>query len=199
MEDEALVAAYLQGDTEAFNTLAERHQERIYRLAFRLLGNRDDAQDAVQEVLLRLLKSLPRYRAVAKFSTWLYRLAANTCIDLHRRRSGGAVLEPLDEDRPAPEAAADPETQCEAGFRELVLNLALQALPEPQRLVLVLRDREELSNPEAADILGIDVGTLKSRLHRARGALRRVLQSGVCVPGYEQLGPVHITAAGAVE
>lgn len=197
MGDEALVAAYVQGDHEAFNTLAERHQERIYRLAYRMLGDREDAYDAVQEVLLRLLKSLPRYRPTAKFSTWLYRLAANTCIDVRRRRSSGAVLEPLDEERPAPEA--DPEALCEAGFRELVLNLALHALPEAQRLVLVLRDWEELSNQQVAEILGIEVGTLKSRLHRARAALRRVLESGVSVPGYEQLGRVHLTAAGTVE
>lgn len=116
---------------------------------------------------------------------------------MRRRRNTRAVLQPLDEERPAP--AADPDIQCEAGFRELVLNLALQALPEAQRLVLVLRDREELSNQQAAEILGIDVGTLKSRLHRARAALRRVLESGVSVPGYEQLGRVHLTAAGTVE
>lgn len=197
MTDEELVARYLQGDAEAFNTLAGRYQERMQRLAMRLLGNSEDALDAVQETMVHLLRSLPSFQGQARFSTWLYRLAVNTCIDCRRHRGRSAPTVTLDSAEPrSEELTEDPDVHCEKGFREVVIDQALKALPGPQRLLIVLRDKEELPYEEIAAILNIEVGTLKSRLHRARGALRRVLEAGIKVPGYEQEGVVRITPSG---
>lgn len=200
MTDEELVARFAGGDAEAFNILAARYEERLYRIACRLLGNRDDALDAVQEMLVRLMRSLPGFRGEARFSTWLYRLAANTCADYRRRLAAGRVTHALDLDADPPMAAPDedPDRRCEREHRERLIEQALRMLPESQRLLLVLRDLEGLSNHEVADILGIEVGALKSRLHRARAALRRVLEAGVTVEGEERLGRFQFTASGAL-
>lgn len=195
MTDESLVERHLAGDHDAFNQLAARHQDRLYRLAYRLIGNHEDALDAVQEVLLRLLRALPSFRGEARFSTWLYRLAANTCVDC-RRQQRAPRTEALHADLPDDTPEQDPDHQCEKGFRTTVVEHALRELPDDQRLVLVLRDLEGLSNPAAAEVLGIEVGTLKARLHRARGALRRVMDNGVVVAGHEQIGRVRFTPAG---
>lgn len=196
MSDEQLVSRYLSGDSQAFDLLARRYQERLYRLAYRMLGNREDALDAVQETLVRLLRSLSGFQGQAKFSTWLYRLAANTCIDYRRQRGRGAQTVPLEVEVAPVELVEDPDVHCEKGFREYVLNQALKQLPDAQRLLIILRDREGLAYEQIAAVLGIEVGTLKSRLHRARGALRRVLEAGVTVTGYEQAGMVRVTPTG---
>ncbi len=200
MDDLRLVHAFQHGDIDAFSTLVARHEAMLYRIARRMLQNEADAQDAVQEMLLRLLKALPHFRADAKFTTWLYRLATNTCIDIQRRQGRMAPTTSLPDDLPlaAPAAQADPDHQCERNFRQHLLDQALRELPEPQRMLLVLRDREGLSNQEVADILGVEVGTLKARLHRARGALRRLLESGVQVEGQEQQGRYRLDPSGAI-
>jgi len=179
MRDEELVTRYQQGQSEAFDELTSRYQKKLYRLAYRMLGNHDDAQDAVQEVHIRLLKSLPNFLATAKFGTWLYRLAANTIIDFHRRRKSRGVHVPIEIELQSPVEQSDPDHHCEAGARQEALRLALQQLPEEQRTLLILRDREGMSNQEVANILGTEVGTLKSRLHRARRGLRKLLESGM--------------------
>lgn len=199
MTDEVLVARHLQGDPEAFNQLAERHQDLIYRVTLRMLGNHEDALDAVQEVLLRLLRALPRFRGESRFSTWLYRLAANTAIDMHRRRQSRVQPVAVDPDLSVEAPNSDPDHQCETAFREHLLNEALKQMEESQRLLLVLRDREGLTNEEVAGILGIKVGTLKARLHRARGALRRLLESGVQVKDGGVQGRFVLTAHGLAE
>lgn len=190
-----LIQAYLAGDRSAFDLLAARHQEMLYRVAYRMLGDHEEAQDAVQEMLVRLTRSLGQYKAEAKFSTWLYRLAVNTCIDIQRRRSK-LQSAPMPADLEAPQSQADPDLHCERAFREHLLNQALKQVPEEQRLLLMLRDREGLTNQEVAEILGIGVGTLKARLHRARAALRRVLEEGVTVPGQEEQGRYRVAPSG---
>lgn len=198
MQTDQLIVRYLEGDQEAFNDLAAAHQDLIYRLAYRTLGNHEDALDAVQEVLVRVMRSLPNFRGESKFTTWLYRLTVNTCIDYRRSLHRTAEPLPLDLDLAVEAPNQDPDTMCEHQFREFLIDQALQELPESQRLLVQLRDREGLSNQEVADILGLDVGTLKSRLHRARGALRRVLEQGVMVRGQERQGRFAIDPSGAV-
>lgn len=194
MNDELLVTRYVQGDADAFNILVSRYENRLYGMALRMLGNHEDALDAVQEILVRLMRSLPNFRGDAKFSTWLFRLTANTCVDYRRKlyRRSNPLTEELNLQMEAPDQ--DPDHRCASRFREQLIDEAIRKLPEAQRTLLVLRDREGLSNQEVADILAIDVGTLKSRLHRARGALRRLLEAGVVVKGYEQLGPQNLAA-----
>lgn len=192
--DEELVAAYLQGDKEAFEELVLRYEDRLYRLSFRMLGNHHDALDAVQEILIKLMAALPKFEGRSRFGTWLYRLAANTCLDLRRKRgrsaaesldatlqySPGASLSMLEENQ----AMETPDEYVDHQYRENLIRVALEQLPESQRQLLILRDLEDLSNSQVAEMLGIEVGALKARLHRARQALKRVLDAGVMVPGY---------------
>lgn len=207
MDEEQLLARVRGGDGGALNDLLEIYQERVYRLAYRMLGNEEDAKDAVQEILLRLSSSIVNFRGTAKFSTWTYRVAYNTCVDVQRRRKQWFTLIPFEElsaeaIRLVPSGSTmstDPDALCEERFREKLLNQALATLSESQRVVLWLRDWEGLSNKEVATVFGISEGTLKARLHRARGALRRTLEEGVDVPGHEQVGRFHVTAAGQIE
>ncbi|MDB4897185.1 MAG: polymerase ECF-type sigma factor [Firmicutes bacterium] len=191
--DEELVAAYLKGQKSAFEEIVRRYEDRLYRLSFRMLGNHHDALDAVQEILLKLMAALPKFQGRSRFGTWLYRLAANTCLDIRRKRgrtaaesleatlehSPGASLAVLDNHTPD-----SPDEFAEQHYRENLVRAALGKLPATQRRLLELRDLEDLSNSQVADLLGIEVGALKARLHRARQALKRILDSGVYVPGY---------------
>lgn len=199
LSDEELVERYRRGCVEALDDLIRRHERRIYRMAYRMVGSHEDALDLVQEVALKLMRALPRFKGDSRFSTWLYRLTANTCIDFYRKRGRHQAMS-LDE-MPAvplfePEAVSDPEVHVEDSQRELVVNAALQLLPEKQRQLIELRDRSGFSNLEVAEMLGLDVGTLKARLHRARGALRRVLTSGIYVDAGPGLGKIKVTPEG---
>lgn len=198
MNDELLIQRFQEGNSEAFNELAARYQEKLHRMAYRMLGSHHDAMDAVQEILLRLLRSLPSFRGEAKFSTWLYRLASNTIIDYRRRLYRREPDLPLEFDLQIEGPNTDPDSMCEAAFKEYLIDQGLKQLPEAQRLLVVLRDREGLANQEVADILGIDIGTLKSRLHRARGALRRILEEGVVVEGQERQGRFQLDPGGSL-
>jgi RNA polymerase sigma-70 factor (ECF subfamily) len=191
--DEELVAAYLKGNKIAFEEIVRRYEDRLYRLSFRMLGNHHDALDAVQEILLKLLAALPKFQGRSRFGTWLYRLAANTCLDIRRKRgrTSAESLEATLEHSPATSLAVlddrpmdNPDLFVEQQYRENLVRAALSQLPETQRQLLTLRDLEDLSNSQVADILGIEIGALKARLHRARQALRRQLDIGVAVPGY---------------
>ena len=207
MEEEQLLARVRAGDHNALNDLLERYQERVYRLAFRMLGNEEDAKDAVQDILLRLSNSITNFRGTSKFSTWTYRVAYNTCVDFQRRRkpwSNVIPFEGLSEQTAGlvpfgSTINSDPDVLCEERFREKLLNQALASLSESQRAVLWLRDWEGLSNKEVATVFGVSEGTLKARLHRARGALRRTLEEGVAVAGHEQAGRFYVTATGQIE
>lgn len=196
LTDEQLVTSHLEGDLSAFTQLVVRYEDKLYRLAYRMLGNHHDALDAVQEILIKLLASLGKFQHRSAFGTWLYRLAANTCLDVRRKR-GRIAAESLDEAlKTSPRTAMaaldspayDPDAFFEQQFQEELVRAALKHLPDGQRTLLELRDIDQLSNQEVADMLGIEVGALKARLHRARQALRRVLDAGVAVPGYQNGG-----------
>jgi RNA polymerase sigma-70 factor (ECF subfamily) len=191
--DEELVAAYLKGNKAAFEEIVRRYEDRLYRLSFRMLGNHHDAMDAVQEILLKLMAALPKFQGRSRFGTWLYRLAANTCLDIRRKRGRTAAesLEAALEHSPSvalsvldDRLADNPDVYVEQQYREEMVRAALKQLPESQRQLLILRDLEDLSNSQVAELMGIEVGALKARLHRARQALKRALDNGVMVPGY---------------
>lgn len=203
LTDEQLVASHLNGDPSAFTQLVVRYEDKLYRLAYRMLGNHHDALDAVQEILIKLLAALGKFQHRSAFGTWLYRLAANTCLDVRRKR-GRTAAESLDEAlKTAPRTAMaaldspeyDPDAFFEQQFQEELVRTALRHLPDGQRTLLELRDIDQLTNQEVANMLGIEVGALKARLHRARQALKRVLDAGVAVPGYQNGG--HARAAHA--
>jgi len=186
-EEAALIRRCQQGDSAAFDLLIAAHANRVYNLSYRLLGSAADAEDASQEAFVRAFSSLRRFRGQAAFSTWLHRIALNVCRDeLKRRRRRPlpfASLQGENDDSPSePEdfllggdAAADPQALLEKNLRKEQVQAALNALPEYYRLAVVLCDMEGRTYEEAAEILNTNVGTVKSRLHRARQSLQQIL------------------------
>jgi RNA polymerase sigma-70 factor (ECF subfamily) len=179
--DEQLLAAARQGDTAALETLLMRYQPHLYRFGLRMCGNVADAGDVAQESLISMARSLRDFRGDSSVSSWLYTIARRFCIK-KRRRSKFAPAREESLDAPGADAArrlADPAPSPEqtATNQELAaaLTQAIDALDPPQREVLVLRDVEGLSAPEVAKILGVSVDAIKSRLHRARIAVRQTL------------------------
>jgi RNA polymerase sigma-70 factor (ECF subfamily) len=169
-------------DERAFRELIESHRDRVYNICYRMLGNRHESEDVAQEVFITVFKQIDTFREEAKFSTWLYRVAVNHCknrIKYLARRFDKARDE-LDEQgtngtpigAPVPDS---PDRALEGAQMEKLMQDAIAALEEDQRIVVVLRDVEDLSIEEICEITGLPDGTVKSRLHRARLVLRKKL------------------------
>lgn len=173
--DQRLVQQVLDGDARAFPELVQRHDARLRALASKLLaGDRERMDDAMQEAYVRAYRSLGRFRADAELGTWLYRIVYNACIDEIRR--GRRRPEPVDARQwDAPVATTGPEGAASAADEVL---RALAALPEDQRVTVVLVDGEGFDHHQAAEILGVAPGTVASRLSRARATMRRTLGDG---------------------
>jgi RNA polymerase sigma-70 factor (ECF subfamily) len=169
-DDVALIAAARAGDRTAIDELLARYQPSIYRFGLRMCGDEESAREVLQETMLAAFRHLPGFRGDAALSTWLYQIARSFCI---KERRGVRATTTLDDATPDPAQAPDRA----AHAREIgaALATAIGALPADQREVLVLRDVEGLSAEQAARVVGIEVGALKSRLHRARMALREAL------------------------
>jgi formate dehydrogenase major subunit len=165
--DTELIAAAQSGDRRAVEELLTRYQERIYRFGLRMCGDEESAREVLQETMLAAFRNLPGFRGQASLSTWLYQIARSFCIKARRGVRPGIPL-----DAKVPDQGLAPDMQAHAREIGRALSDAIEALPSEQRAILVLRDVEGLSAHEAADVIGIDVGALKSRLHRARMALR---------------------------
>jgi RNA polymerase sigma-70 factor (ECF subfamily) len=178
--DRELVERWQAGDLDAFSALVRRHQQRVFRLLVRMLGNREEAEDVAQETFLNLHRHGRRFRRESRFSTFLYRVAANAA--LNRRRSLGrerSRMEALATRQAAgddlPSGPRGPDDQAMKGELRRRIEDALQTLPERLRLPLVLFDIEGLPYAEISSVAGIPEGTVKSRIHRARQALRHEL------------------------
>ncbi|HZD00232.1 MAG TPA: sigma-70 family RNA polymerase sigma factor [Actinomycetes bacterium] len=178
--DEELLAAHLHGDRAAFGQLVARHERRVYGLCLRVLGSREDAEDATQETFLAVLRRAASFRGEAAFSTWLFRIAVNAATDQARRR-GRARAVPLETEELA---AAAPSGSDPSGAvpDALAVQAALCRVPEDFRATLVLCDLYGFPHAQAAEILQIPVGTVKSRLFRARLALGEQLAAGEARP-----------------
>lgn len=180
------LAAAREGDQDAFGELVRHYEKRVLALTLRMCRNPEDAAEAAQEAFLAAWQGLGGFRGDSAFSTWLYRLASNACVDLLRREGryrGNASLddEELNLDVPAPL----PTPQEEAERRELGerIEAGLQALPPEYRAVLVLREIQQLRYDEIARVLSLDVGTVKSRISRGRKRLRSfLLEDGNFLP-----------------
>jgi RNA polymerase sigma-70 factor (ECF subfamily) len=178
MDDESLLERARQGDSDAFTLLVERYQDELYTMALRLLGAPADAADVVQETFLRAYLNLPRLRALS-VRAWLFRVAVNAAHDVHRRAvrrpaepledAGGKVLA-----LPSPEEG--PEAAAEARERAAAIRSALAGLPLDYRVAVVLRDVNDLTYEEIAEALRLPLGTVKSRISRARGQLAGALR-----------------------
>jgi RNA polymerase sigma-70 factor (ECF subfamily) len=167
-DDAVLLERVAGGDHDAFSTLMRSHQDRVFSVCLRVMGNRTAALDATQETFLTVFRKAHQYRGTAAAGTWIYRIAVNTCYDLlrkERRRPAEPMPDYLD---PADPAAADSFTSVELGPS---VAHALASLSPEFRTVVVLSDIEGYALPELADLLGLPLGTVKSRLFRARKQL----------------------------
>ena len=187
MTVDELARAAAGGDEAAFEELVRLHEKKVYNLAFRMCGNPEDAADAAQEAFLAAWKGLPNFRGEAGFSTWLYRLTSNAAIDRLRRTKRQREEASLDDEAlrlDAVDGAPSPQARAEGReLREAVLS-GLAQLSDDHRQALTLRELQELSYEEIAAVLEVDLGTVKSRISRARGALRKILIKNGNLSGY---------------
>lgn len=173
VSDEAdLIARSVAGDLDAYDRLVGAYEDRVYQVAFRVTGNREDAWDAAQEAFLNAFQSLPRFRGASAFSTWLHRIVVNASRDLVRRRPRQPHL-PLES--VVVRSGDEPDDAVARSDVQRRINRAIAALPVEQRVVVVLRDLQGLSYEEIAAALRIPAGTVRSRLSRGREALRTQL------------------------
>ncbi len=186
MSEEQLIRRAQQGDNGAFEELLLLHQKKVYNLCLRMSANPDDALDLSQEAFLRAWRSLGQYQFEASFSTWLFRLTSNICIDFLRRkkrRQETSLTESYDDsdegtELSVPDAQPGPEQQAMTNETKIELARAMEQLSPKHREILQLRVIEDLQYEQIADILGVRVGTVKSRLARARLSFRKILKAG---------------------
>jgi RNA polymerase sigma-70 factor (ECF subfamily) len=181
-DDHRLIRECLSGQAEAFGELVCRHQNRLYNTVLRLVDRPEDAQDVVQDAFLSAYQSLASFNGRSEFFTWLYRIAFNTAISLKRKRrvllrleshrDGESGLEPLEDSE-----LARPERDLERSEEQQRVQRALSRLSPDHRAVLVLKDLDDQKYETIAEILQVPVGTIRSRLHRARLELRSLLQA----------------------
>jgi RNA polymerase sigma-70 factor (ECF subfamily) len=173
--DTELLDAARTGDDEALEALLARHEQKVFRFGLRMCGNEEDARDVLQETLLAAFRGVRQFRGEAQLSTWLYQVARSFCTKARRRGAGEpAQHESLEgvAARAVSVPASGPDERAHAREMARVIQEALLALPESQREVVLLRDVEGLAAEEAAEVVGIEVPALKSRLHRARIAMQ---------------------------
>lgn len=182
-----LIRRLRERDEQAFREMVDTYGDRIFNLTYRMLGNRAEAEDLAQEVFITVFKSIEQFRGDSKFSTWLYRVTANHCKNrikyLARRHDRGKAEfdERIEHDEGndgpmvVPRPSPRPDHQLEGAQLELMLQAAIAELDDEQRILVILRDVEDLSYEEICGITDLPEGTVKSRLHRARLALRKKL------------------------
>jgi RNA polymerase sigma-70 factor, ECF subfamily len=178
-DDRALLAAHVAGDAQAFTVLVRRHRDRLWAIALRTTRDREEAADALQDALLSAFRNASGYRGDAAVTTWLHRVVVNACLDRMRRRAVRPSVPLGDTDVPT---GVDEQGALE---NRLDVAAALARLPEAQRTAIVLVDLQELSVAEAATVLGVAEGTVKSRCSRGRLALARIFRG----EGPEQPAP----------
>ena len=195
-EQEAqIVRRVLQGDVNAFEKLVTEYEKAVYAIALRMTGNAEDAADMTQETFIKAYNSLQSFRGDSKFSVWLYRIASNVCLDFLRSRSRKPTVSLSVEDDEGEETELDiadesqsPEQLLERGLTRDAVRRGLEALPPDYRQILLLREIQGLSYEEIADVLQIEVGTVKSRIFRARKRLCSFLIQDGNIPDFPTSG-----------
>lgn len=181
--EQLLIERSKNGDVSAFEMLIEAYQKKVFNLAYRIIGNYDDANDIAQEAFIRIFRSISGFRGQSSFSTWIYRITTNVCLDEIRKRKNKSV-QYLDEDIQTDDGemqrqiiSDDPLPEEIAERKELraVINDSLGELKEEYRIIITLRDIQGMSYEEIAKVLDCPTGTVKSRINRARQALKNVL------------------------
>ena len=178
MEESRLIHRASAGDAGAFNALMGMHERRMYAVALRMCGNREDAQDCMQEAMIRIYRAISTFKGQSSFATWVYRITMNSCLDELRRRKArtSTSLDAMLENGFSPSDEYDtPEHHSLQAEQRRLLEKAIAALPEDMRAAIVLRDIQGCSYDEIAEALDTNVGTIKSRISRGRERLRNVL------------------------
>ncbi|MBD9010267.1 MAG: sigma-70 family RNA polymerase sigma factor [Clostridiales bacterium] len=184
VDENKLVNKAVKGDNSAFEALMEKHMGIIYNIALRMTANQDDAEDMTQEIMIKIFRSLGSFKGNSKFSTWIYRVAVNTCLDELKKKKNKKHLSldaeisgddgenqiEIKDDSPSPEKLAEQNE-----LRDMVAA-AVKLLSDEHRAVIVLRDIRGMSYSEIAGILGCSDGTVKSRISRARAQLKMILE-----------------------
>lgn len=192
MDEQAVIRQVLEGDQQAFAKLVQAYEKQVYNLCLRMCGNREDARDLTQEAFVKAWRGLRFFQQESSFSTWLYRLTSNVCID-HLRREKRQVRVSLtvehDEKEPVELEIADPQPLPEEQMlhheQQRAVAQAMMQLEEEFRQVLILRVVQDLSYEQIAQIMNLRVGTVKSRLARARQKLKKILlESGNKLENY---------------
>lgn len=187
MTEQELVRAAAGGDTEAFEQLVRTYENKIYHLALRMCGSSEEAGDIAQEAFLAAWRGLPSFRGESNFATWLYRLTSNAAIDYLRRQKkerGDMSLDDEELGLDAVDTGPGPQDAAEQTEVQSAVAAGLRQLSEGHRQVLVLREIQGLSYEEIAAVLEVDLGTVKSRISRARAALRKILLENGNLSGY---------------
>ena len=179
-QEQQWVDAARHGDESAFESLVRLYEKRVFALAVRMCGNQEDAAEAAQEAFLAAWQGLRFFRGDSSFSTWLYRLTSNACVDLLRwegrhRSAAGPSLDDEELNWDVPDAAPSPQEEAERRELRAQIEEGLRALSPEHRQVLVLREMHQLSYDEIAQALDLDAGTVKSRISRGRKQLRNFL------------------------
>lgn len=178
MEERILIEKSINKDQKAFESLISMYESKIYNMCFYLLKNREDAADASQEVCIKIYKSINKFKGDSKFSTWIYRITYNTCLDhIKKRKDELSFEEVISTDGPL---TSKTEGIIEARELKFELKRCILKLNNDFKTVIILRDIDGLSYLEISEILNIEVGTVKSRLNRAREALKNeLIKSGI--------------------
>ncbi len=185
VDDATLTYRYQKGDRSALDELVARHRSRAYKYAFQLTRDLERASDIVAEAFLRVCRSLMNFRGQSSFSTWLYRIITNCYLDSSKRRpsgrfvsiDGSAVLDSLDLDRVQSDSCSQIQQACERNVERECLIRAIGELPQEYRTIVLLFHSEDRSYADIAEILKLPIGTVKSRLNRARLSLREILEA----------------------
>jgi RNA polymerase sigma-70 factor (ECF subfamily) len=172
--DRELIERYTAGEARAFDQLVERYERRVYAVALRMCGSAEDARDVSQEVFLNAMRALKRFREEAQLSTWFHRVAINASLDHHRKQKR-RITRPIEEAAEQPTKEAGPEEVAAEAARAAEVHRALAQISPDHRAVLVLHDLQDLDYAEVAAVLDIPAGTVKSRIHRARVEMARLL------------------------
>jgi RNA polymerase sigma-70 factor, ECF subfamily len=179
-DDQRLIAECLKGNTAAFGELVSRYQDRLFNTVVRLVDNAEDARDVVQDAFLHAYQSLHSFKGDSLFFTWLYRIAVNTAISMKRKQRVVYRMQPAGDEKGRidpldPSEASRPGHALEMAEEERRVHDALAKLSVEHRAVLVMKDMEGMKYEEMAEMLAVPVGTIRSRLHRARLEIRDIL------------------------
>lgn len=180
MDELILIEKAKKGDKAAFEELVRLHERNVYNLTLKLLKNREDALDAAQEVFLKVWINIENFRGDSKFSVWIYRLTYNTCLDVLRKMKKGEIISLTSEndetEKDIPDEATAPEGNVIRQEMRHIVRKAVEELPEEYRRILIMREFTEMTYSEISRATGLNEGTVKSRLSRARGKLGDILR-----------------------